>query len=704
MNLETLLRPRTIAVVGASEKEGFGGDTCRNICEAGDPSRVYFINPKRETVFGRPCYPSLSALPGPIDQVIICTPQKTVNSLLREAAAQGATSAVVYASGYKEVGTPEGAQAEEALRALCQELGMSLMGPNCAGFINFAEKIHSFAFISARRERTGAVGLVSQSGQICLSALDTPNMRLSYAISAGNCAVTSMEDYLHFLVDDEKTRVVAMFLEGVSQPEKFIAALKRAALKRKPVVIFKVGRSEKGSATAASHTGSLSGADATFDAVFAKFGVIRVNDFQELLSTSLTLATWKELPRHPGVASMNLSGGETGICADVGHTFGVEYPDFAPHTLHSLREQLPSYATPRNPLDMTASLSYEAEKYAHALQTVMDDPNIGMVVIGYTLLLEISDPCIHYMAKGIEQVVSSGKPLKPIAMLPFAENSRNPEYLDKLDALGVPILPPPVYGLQTIAQIAQYTAYSPAERTLEMALPKQGNHAPGKKRILPEYESMQLLRKAGIAVPQGRIAATAQEAAAIARELGVGNGSKVVLKIASADIPHKTDAGGVRLHLASAEEVTAAFAAIMDSCRAYAPKAALDGVFVQKMLAPGLEVILGVNNDAQFGPQVLCGLGGVFVEIFKDTALYPAPMNKNEALAMIRSLKAYPLFTGYRGKPALDVDALAETIAAVSRLAATLGDSLAELDINPVFVYPEGQGVCAADALAVLYE
>ncbi len=711
MNLEKLLRPKNIAIVGASEKEGFGGDTCRNAAALMDPSRVFFINPKRDKVFDRPCYPDLASLPEPVDQVIICTPKKTVPDLLRAAKAKGAAGIVLYASGYGETGTEEGKRDEADLKALCAELDLALMGPNCGGFVNFTDDVHSFAFISEKRDRRGAVGLISQSGQICLSALDTPNMRMSYAVSAGNCAVVGMEDYLQFMVDDPATKVVAMFLEGVSQPAKFAAALEKAARIRKPVVIFKVGRSAKGSRTAASHTGSLAGADATFDAVFKKFGVIRVNDFQELLSTSLTLATWPELPALPTVASMNLSGGETGICADIGDRAGIEFPDFTPDTLAKLRAMLPSYATPNNPLDMTASLSYDADLYAAALRTVMDDPNVGMVLIGYTLLLEISDPCIHYMAKGIEQVLKGPGVKKPVAMLPFAENSRNPEYLNMLNSLGVPILPPPVYGFEVLKHIADHVRNGSAQRTLALAMPASAGKAVGDtraRRALTEVESMKALKEAGIAVPAGGLAATAEEAAKLAREIMAEKKCAVALKIVSPDILHKTDAGGVRLRLDSPEAVTKAFDEVLAACAAYNPQAKLEGVLIQEMLKPGLEAIIGVNVDPQFGPQVLVGLGGIFVEVFKDTALYPAPLSEEEALEMILGLKAAPLFTGYRGRPRLDVRALAKTVAAVGAFAAARKDELLELDINPLFVYPEegpeGRGVCAADALIVLAE
>ncbi|MDL2259469.1 acetate--CoA ligase family protein [Deltaproteobacteria bacterium OttesenSCG-928-K17] len=681
MNLDKLLNPKKIALVGANEKDSFGGNTARNLARYGNPDDIYFVNPGRETALGWKCWPSIASLPENIDQVIIATPMSTVPGLLREAAAKGAKSAVLFASGYGETGTPEGKAAEAELKDLCRELDLALMGPNCAGFINYIDGIYSFSFVFEERDRRGGVGMVSQSGQIALTAMDSPNMKMSYAISAGNNTVTTMEDYLDFLVDDPKTKVVAMFLEGVTQPEKMAAALARAAEKRKPVVIFKVGKSEKGAAAAASHTGSLAGADAAFDAVFEKFGVIRCGDLQELLTASLTLATWPELPKGSRLSVMNLSGGETGICADMGHECGVEFPDFEPETLAKLRQMLPSYATPNNPLDMTASLSYDADKYGEAFKTVMDDPNVDVVVIGYTMLLEIADPAIHYMAEGIEKVLKGPGPKKPTVMLPFIENTRNPEYQEKLSAAGVPILPPPAYGFKVLKRLTDFAAYKPAERSLTLARPSRPL---GSKRVtLSEFESMKLLREFGIATPAGGLAATAEEAARLAESIA----GPVVLKVASADIPHKTDAGGVRLRLEGRAAVTEAFEGIMKSCRAYKPEAVIDGVFVQEMLKPGLEVILGVNNDPQFGSMVLCGLGGVFVEIFKDTALYPAPLDENEAMKMLKKLKAWPMFTGYRGQKPLDAKALTKTIAAVGRLAVENKDRLVELDINPLFVY-----------------
>ena len=472
MNLNKLLKPTSVAVIGASEKEGFGGDVCRNILSyVEDRSHVYFIHPKRDSVFGVPCYKSISDVPENVDLMVICTSQKTVIPLLQEGAKKGVGGAVVFASGYGEVGTAEGKQNEAELIAAAKELDIAVMGPNCAGFVNYIDNVQAFAFISAKRDRKGSVGVVSQSGQLCLSMMDDPGMRFSYNISAGNGKIVQMEDYMDFLVDDEDTKVVSIYIEGVKNADKFAAVLKKAAEKRKPVVILKAGRSAKGGAIAASHTGSLSGSDASFDAVLKKFGAIRVDDLEELIAMSLMLSTMKRMPEKATFASMNLSGGETGICADVGSLNGIEYPDFTEETLKKLKEQLPSYASPNNPLDMTASLSYDADLYAGALRTVMDDPNIGMVLIGYTLLLEIADPCIHYMYKGIEKVVQEkGGNCKPIAMIPFAENTRNPEYQEKLFQIGVPVLPPPVYAFKLLRHLADFIAYEPETKTLELAV------------------------------------------------------------------------------------------------------------------------------------------------------------------------------------------------------------------------------------------
>ena len=696
MNLNKLLKPTSVAVIGASEKEGFGGDVCRNILSyVEDRSHVYFIHPKRDSVFGVPCYKSISDVPENVDLMIICTSQKTVIPLLQEGAKKGVGGAVVFASGYGEVGTAEGKQNEAELIAAAKELDIAVMGPNCAGFVNYVDNVQAFAFISAKRDRKGSVGVVSQSGQLCLSMMDDPGMRFSYNISAGNGKIVQMEDYMDFLVDDEDTKVVSIYIEGVKNADKFAAVLKKAAEKRKPVVILKAGRSAKGGAIAASHTGSLSGSDASFDAVLKKFGAIRVDDLEELIAMSLMLSTMKRMPEKATFASMNLSGGETGICADVGSLNGIEYPDFTEETLKKLKEQLPSYASPNNPLDMTASLSYDADLYAGALRTVMDDPNIGMVLIGYTLLLEIADPCIHYMYKGIEKVVQEkGGNCKPIAMIPFAENTRNPEYQEKLFQIGVPVLPPPVYAFKMLRHLADFIDYKPETKTLELAV---GHPKSEETQALSEHESKQELKVYGVPVPDEVIVTSKEEAAQFAKD----HPGALVMKVESADILHKSDVGGVKLNICGPEAAEKAYEEIMESVTAKRPDAHINGILTVPMLDAGVEIIIGVNNDPQFGPMIMVGMGGVFVEVFKDVALYPAPLKEEEALEMLKSLKSFKLLNGYRGTEKCDIKALCQTIVAISNYAQANKDVLKELDINPLFVYPEGKGVGVADALIV---
>lgn len=696
MNLNKLLKPTSVAVIGASEKEGFGGDVCRNILSyVEDRSHVYFIHPKRDSVFGVPCYKSISDVPENVDLMVICTSQKTVIPLLQEGAKKGVGGAVVFASGYGEVGTAEGKQNEAELIAAAKELDIAVMGPNCAGFVNYIDNVQAFAFISAKRDRKGSVGVVSQSGQLCLSMMDDPGMRFSYNISAGNGKIVQMEDYMDFLVDDEDTKVVSIYIEGVKNADKFAAVLKKAAEKRKPVVILKAGRSAKGGAIAASHTGSLSGSDASFDAVLKKFGAIRVDDLEELIAMSLMLSTMKRMPEKATFASMNLSGGETGICADVGSLNGIEYPDFTEETLKKLKEQLPSYASPNNPLDMTASLSYDADLYAGALRTVMDDPNIGMVLIGYTLLLEIADPCIHYMYKGIEKVVQEkGGNCKPIAMIPFAENTRNPEYQEKLFQIGVPVLPPPVYAFKLLRHLADFIAYEPETKTLELAV---GHPKSEETQALSEHESKQELKVYGVPVPDEVIVTSKEEAAQFAKN----HPGPLVMKVESADILHKSDVGGVKLNVCGPEAAEKAYEEIMESVTAKRPDAHINGILTVPMLDAGVEIIIGVNNDPQFGPMIMVGMGGVFVEVFKDVALYPAPLKEEDALEMLKSLKSFKLLNGYRGTEKCDIKALCQTIVAISNYAQANKDVLKELDINPLFVYPEGKGVGVADALIV---
>ena len=701
MDLSKLLKPRKVAIVGANEKKSLGGLTAKIFIEKCRErlEDLYLVNSNRDKVFGIKTYPTISAIPEHIDLVIIATPKSTIEGLIQEAARKGAGGAVVYASGYGETGKEEDRQAELALKALCHKLDIALMGPNCAGFVNFVDRLFSFGFTLQGHKDTGKIGLVAQSGQICQSLYDSPKTRFSYLISSGNSKIVAIEDYLDFLVADESTKVVAAYIEGITQPAKFAEVLSKAAARKKPVVIIKAGRSEKGSQLAASHTGSMSGADKAYDAVFRKFGVIRVNDMEELIGVATALAVMPSLPPRNAFTAVNVSGGETAICADVGWLAGLNFPEFEPKTIEKLKGVLPDYATPNNPLDTTATVCYDADVYASVLELVLSDSNVEAMIIGFTIgpNEEQLSPSVEVMTQGIERFMASGN-TKPIFVMPSIESGRVQKFCDRLAAVGVPVLPPPLYASNIVRSILEYSLWlqTVAVRTLKIAPPEV---AGGNKIALSEHESKELLKKFGVPVSREVIAKTEEEAAEIAMKLGF----PLAMKIESADILHKSDIGGVKLNISDIGQVKRYYREILSNAKRHKPEAKLNGVLMQEMLSgEALEVIVGVKNDPQFGPIVLFGIGGIFVEVFKDVSLYPAPFGRQEAMMMLDSLKAAKLFYGYRGQAELDREALTSALVAISNFAVANKDVLVEMDINPLFVFAKGKGVVAADGLVIL--
>lgn len=700
MNLNKLLKPRKWAIVGATEKETYGGFAVM-LMQQFAPERlkdVYLVNPKRDEVFGLKCYRSIDDIPEEIDMVIIATAKKTVPDLLVQAKNKGAEGAVVFAAGYGETGKAEDKEAEAELKALCKELDMALMGPNCAGFINCIDNIPAMGFMTSVPSKHGSVGLVSQSGMICTLLLDSGKADFSYVISCGNSKVVEVVDYIDFLIDDENTKVIVSYIEGVTNPKKFIDTLKKAALKKKPVILLKIGSSEKGSKAASSHTGSLSGSDAAFNAIFDKYGVIRVDDLEDIASLSNLFATLPELPKGDRLVSLNGSGGENGVACDVGSMYKINYPDFSEAGKEKLKGVLADFATISNPLDTTADICYDTDQFADAAEIIINDENFDMAVVGITIVDELTDLCVKHMSEGIIKLKEEGRVTKPIMVVPAVEHGRMQDYVSALKEAGIPVTAPCYYGYKHVAKLAKYVNWlnSTDVEALEDAVPdaKVG----GENYALSEHESKELLMKYGVPCPAEFVAENEDDAVSFAEKVGY----PIVMKVESNDILHKSDVGGVKLNIKDAYEVREAYKEIMKNCQEKCPDASINGILVQQMLKSGTEVIVGVTNDPSFGPMVLCGMGGVFTEVFKDVSLFPAPLKKENALKMIKSLKAYKLMTGYRGNPALDVDALADLLVSVGDFAVAHKNDLSEMDINPVFMYPEGEGVAAADALVIL--
>lgn len=692
MELQKLLKPKTIAIVGASEKAGFGGDTTRNYLKfSKNLDGLYLVNPGRDTIFGRRAYHSLSEIEVDVDLVILCTPQKTIIPLLEEAAGKNCGGAVVFASGYSEVGS-EGKMRQQELVEVADRLGIAVMGPNCAGFANFIDGIFAFAFLVEERDRKGNIGMISQSGQIVLGGLDSSNMGFSQVISSGNSCNVKVEDYLDFLVDDEDTKVVAAYIEGVTRPEKLIAAFQKAALKKKPVVVLKTGRSSKSQELAASHTGSLSGADRVLRAIFKRYGVVEAGDLEELMSLAAAFSWLKELPKGERCVFMNVSGGEAGVMADLADEYKIPLAEMEQKTKDYLGTLVPEYGSVNNPFDMTAGIGYNTPVMVQAMEAISKDPNVDVIVVAYTITPEIWDDTISHMVEAVS-IARQNKDLKPVLWIPFIEHTRHQESADTLKAAGTPLLPTGRYGCSALKKILDFgvSTFEP----MEPAIPERRHE---KSHGLSEFESLNYLSAHGVPIPAQAVAATAEEAVEAAKKLGY----PLSVKIHSADIQHKSDVGGVKLNIKDEGGLREAFAAIMENCRKNAPSAVLEGVLLKPMLKAGTEMIIGVNNDRDFGPMIMVGMGGVFVELFKDVQLAPAPLTQSQAETMIGKLASYPLLNGYRGGAVCDKRALANLLVKISEMAAAGKDRIKELDINPVFVTKTGAEI--ADALLVLYD
>lgn len=458
MNYKELFNPKTIAVVGANESEGFGGAVCKNLnLYIDDENRVFYVNPKRDVLFGKKCYHSLTDIPSDIDLLIIATNKKTVINILKEGKEKNAKSAVIFASGFSETGKNEDILLEKDLIETATKLDITILGPNCAGFSNFIDNINAFAFLSEKRNRKGSIGIISQSGMIGLSLIDNQYTKFSYNISCGNANFLTMPDLITFLSDDKNTNVIGLYIDGIKDLQSFERSIAYAKSKNKKIAIIKSGSNEKTKILTKNHTGSIeSFTNDEFNTLIKKYSVIRCNDLEEFIYTLVVLSSYDILPKGNRIASINLSGGEAALIGEMSDSFNLSFPDLNENVTKYLKERLPDYANISNPLDMTVTLSYDAEKLKDALVTIMSQDNIDVVLFGYTLLYHIDDPCIYYMIEAIKKVkVTLKEKMKPIFILSFMSNTRNQDAIEKLLELGVICLPTPYYGLKVLENVIQ---------------------------------------------------------------------------------------------------------------------------------------------------------------------------------------------------------------------------------------------------------
>jgi len=691
MSLASLLKPRRVAIIGASaDRTKLTGRPLAYLAKYGFAGEIYPVNPRAEVIDGHRCYPEVAALPHAPDVAIVLLGGGRVTDAVRELAAIGTQSAIVLASGFGESG-PEGRARQEVLKRAAG--AMRLLGPNTIGLVNVTERIvlsASNALVSDDLI-AGGVALVSQSGGILgalLSRADAAGVGFSKLIATGNECDLDVADFIDLLVDDPATKVIALYLEGLRHPETFRAAAARAQAAGKPIVAFKVGRSEAGARSAVSHTGAMAGADAVYDALFRQYGVLRGERFSDLLDMPLMLGCGRAL-KGRRLAIVTSTGGSASLLADAAGVLGFETPPPDQATAAKLTAlHIEGTALDRNPIDVTLA-GVKSETFSKILDYVTASPiyDAVAVVLGSSALREPETVAGPLRAAA----AASDKPIIGFAS-PHA-----PQLVRQLNLAGVPTFAAPESCATALSALYRVGESKPSDRAVPKAFTVGDDVRillrPG---TLNEVESKQLFARFAIPVTREKAARTPDEAA----EAASGFGDKVVVKALSRHLLHKSDAGGVVVGVAPQDvaSVCRRMATQVSSAIGRAP----EGFLVQALVTGGTEMILGFRHDAQLGPVMLLGMGGITAELVHDVSLRLAPVSAEEAAGMINELKTAALLRGFRGRPVADTDALIAAIVSFSTMVQAIGAELDEAEINPLFVLPRGQGVVAADGVVVV--
>lgn len=696
-SIHRMLNPSSIAVVGATPRLQYGGRFLQAALRAADRVRIYPVNPRYEEIMGVTCYPSLQEIPEAPDVVGIVVPYHQVMPTLEECARKQAGSAIVISAGFAERGDGGRRDLQRQIGAFARDSGIRISGPNCLGVANVKAGIWACAGSRLVMSGGGPIALVSQSGASAFGPFLTRAVDLgigySYIVTTGNEADLESSDFMRYLLDDPETRVIACFIEGFKDGRKFMDVARLAAERGKPIVLIKIGRSAAGAKAATSHTAAMTGADAVHDAVFKQYGVIRVEDYDELLETAQFLAYTPSLQQE-GVSIVSHSGGISSLTADKCGQMGLRLPDLTPSSRDGLNEVLKGFGWAANPADVTTYANSQA--FPEILRYMVEGPEVG--------LLAIASAGGDSQAQQVIELRDATE--KAVAFL-WTGSLTATDGLNKLKEGKIPVFLSPdrlARGLRSKVNYQHWrerclTAGSAALPPLSVRQSEALQELTGlAQRALTEYEARRFLAHWDVAGVREERATTIDEALAAAGRIGY----PVVLKVESPDIPHKTEAGVVRLGLQSDAELRQAYGAIMHNAERHAPQARILGVLVQEMVQGGIEVIVGLSHDPLFGPVLLFGMGGIQVELYQDVALRACPVADSDARDMVQDVRGARLLEGFRGQPAADVEALVHTLVRVSQLGVQCEREIRELDLNPLLVLPRGQGVRAADALIVL--
>jgi acyl-CoA synthetase (NDP forming) len=700
-DLRPLLAPRSVAIVGASSRPGTVASLpLANLQRQQYEGAIYPVNPSRDEIGGLRCYPSVEALPEAPDVALIVAPTAGVLPAMEGCARRGVRAAIVISAGFAEAG-PEGIAAQARMAALARGSGMVLCGPNSIGALNFVDRIPlSFTPALGGSDWTpGRIAFVSQSGGLLTTLANRAfdeGIGLSYGLSMGNEADLTASEALAYLAEDPHTDALVALVETIRDSETFRAACDRLLVLGKPLVVFKIGQSAGGAAAARSHTGALAGSYAAFQAVCRQYGVIEAHDLRDLFELAAAAAE-RRLPAGRNIAIWTESGGAGAMAADRAEQRGLAVPPLGEQAAEQLRAYIPGFAatTVENPFDGTAQVLNDPTTVGPMTRALLDDPGMDSVV-------------------AIAPGTGEGGRIRAQAMLAAAAGSATPlvavvlgggvaaPMRETLRAGGIPAFRAPQTAVDALADLREF-ARARARRATPARVPDAAlaaRVAAALEEVGPvptEYAAKQLLARFGVPVVPERLARSADEAVAAAEALGY----PVVAKVQSPTITHKSDVGGVRLGLTDAEAVRAAYAEVVANARAAAPEALIDGVLVARQLPTPVELIAGLHEDPTFGPVVLFGLGGIWVEVLRDVAMRPVPLHAEDALDMLDELRCAPLLRGARGQTAVRPEAVQELLLALSDLAVAGGSRLSAVDINPLVPTPDG-GLVALDASLVL--
>jgi acyl-CoA synthetase (NDP forming) len=691
-----LLRPRSVAVVGASDKPGaLGASVLGNLDRNGFAGEVYPINPNRESIGARKCLPSVDALPEGVDVAVLAIPRAGVLDAVRGLAARKAGAAIIFSAGFAEGGA-EGLADQAEIARIAAEAGMIIEGPNCLGMVNHVDGV-PLTFVETEIVAPAgrrAIGVVSQSGAmaaVLCTTLLSRDLALSFSVSTGNEAASGVEDYVDWLADEPNTRVIAMIVEQFRAPKRFLEAARRARDAGKTIVLLHPGKSSAARESAATHTGAMAGDHKLMRAKVERAGVVLAETLEELGDLAEILVRCPMLV-NPALAVLGESGAFKALTLDLAEELDLPLTPLDDANAPALRAALPPFVPVSNPLDITAQGLSQPEIYTHTLAALFEDDRVGGVVAGIIQ----GDPVTSQIKVPAILAALAGRQLtKPLVFAGLDEGAGIPAaHIAALRERGVPWFPSTERAFRALARLGKL-----ATRDLMDAAPAP-TPVPGLSDalgVIPEYRAKALLGPLGIPSPLGRFAASADEAATFSQEIGF----PVAMKAQAAALGHKSDAGGVILNLGDAAAVREAWFQIHQNVAAYNAGIALDGVLIEKMGQRGVEMIVGARNDPEWGPVVLAGFGGVTAEILQDVRLITPDLSEDAIVAELMQLKSAALLRGYRGSPALDVTALARLIRSiVSILLAE--PSLIELDLNPVILHPEGEGVVALDALMLV--